>query len=278
MNKLLERSIDAAGERLVLLAPPQASAHHHFQHVDVDPHLHGHLLGQMQEMRGRVYLEDGAISHEHLKDGRHQTPEDDRSWHLLMLDGMRRITACLWYLEHDERTAALPRLRVKHCPLAHDGQHQGSFRQAIESELKRARRDNLRFAEVGGWAVSRESRGTPEGLVLALATYSLGRIAGGAIGLTTATVRHASATILRRLGGSSLEAFGTKVPSYYDPRYGCEMELLRFDSRRPTARFTYLIDRLKDRLSDACVVASSALEHVAEHVDRPAAASAQLAA
>lgn len=278
MNKLLERSIDAAGERLVLLAPPQASAHHHFQHVEVDPHLHTHLLRQMQEMRGRVYLEDGAISREHLTDGRHQTPEDDRSWHLLMLDGLQRITACLWYLEHDEQTATLPRLRVKHCPLAHDGQHQGSFRQAIESELTRARRDNLRFAEVGGWAVSQECRRTPEGLVLALATYSLGRIAGGAIGLTTATVRHASATILRRLGGSSLEAFGAAVPTYYDPRYGCEMELLRFDSRRPTARFSYLIDRLKDRLSAACVVASSALEHVAEQVDRPAVTAAQLAA
>jgi hypothetical protein len=136
----------------------------------------------------------------------------------------------------------------------------------------------MRFAEVGGWAVSKTARCTSEGLVLALATYSLGRIAGGAVGLTTATVRHASSKILRRLGGSSLEAFGSTVPSYYDARYGCEMELLRFDSRRPMARYAHLIERLKDRLADACVVAGHTMADVADHATQPAAVASQIAA
>jgi hypothetical protein len=130
------------------------------------------------------------------------------------------------------------------------------FMTAIESELRRARQENLKYAEVGGWAVSKDSRCTSEGLLLALAAYSLGKIAGGALGLTTATVRHASSAILRRLGGSHLEAGGNVVPPYYDPRYKCEMELLRFDSRRPDPKYAPLIDLMAARLRDVLVVAS----------------------
>ena len=115
----------------------------------------------------------------------------------------------------------------------------------------------MRYAEVGGWAVARESRCTSEGLLLALGAYSLGRALGGALGLTTATVRHSSSTILRRLGGGHLEAGGTAVPSYYDPRYRCEMELLRFDSRRPNAKYAGLIDTLAGKLTNVLVVANT---------------------
>ena len=90
--------------------------------------------------------------------------------------------------------------------------------------------------------------------MLALAAYSLGRLFGGALGLTTATVRHSSSAILRRLGGSHLQANGTFVPPYYDPRYQCDMELLRFDSRRPNPRFARLVDLLKERLTNVRVV------------------------
>jgi hypothetical protein len=96
-------------------------------------------------------------------------------------------------------------------------------------------------------------------LLLALAAYSLGRRLGGALGITTATVRHSSSTILRRLGGSHLEAGGTIVPSYFDPKYNCEMELLRFDSRKPNAKYTGLIELLRDRLTNVSVIASDAI-------------------
>src|SRR4029434_5912216 len=116
----------------------------------------------------------------------------------------------------------------------------------------------------GGWAVAKESRCTSEGLLLALAAYSLGRLLGGALGMTTATVRHSSSTILRRIGGSQLEANGSVVPPYYDPKYKCEMELLRFDSRRPNAKFRGVIDLLRDKLANVLVVGSQSA------VDAPA--------
>jgi hypothetical protein len=121
--------------------------------------------------------------------------------------------------------------------------------------MGRARRHGLQYAELGGWAVAREHRRTGEGLLLALAAYSLGKAFGGALGLTTATVRHASATILRRLGGASLEVDGRAVPAYYDPRYRCDMELLRFDSRQPNPKYGPIIDELKQRLATVPVIA-----------------------
>ena len=255
MLKLLERNIASIEARLVFVAPPGAELAGAFRHVDVNPALHSQLVDDVQTLRGHVYLEDGAITSTQLVDGRHKTPEDARSWHLLALNRHREISACAWYLQHEGFTT-LQSLRVRNCPLAKIVGVSERFKSAIDAELQRARSENLQYAEVGGWAVSKDSRCTSEGLLLALAAYSLGKIAGGALGLTTATVRHASSAILRRLGGSHLEVGGRTVPPYYDPRYKCEMELLRFDSRRPDPKYAPLIDLLAGRLRDVLVVAS----------------------
>jgi hypothetical protein len=57
------------------------------------------------------------------------------------------------------------------------------------------------------------------------------------------------------MGGEPLEANGVPLPSYYDPRYGCEMQILRFDSRRPSETYASLVDRLCDRMTNVEVVA-----------------------
>lgn len=259
MLNLLERAVDAVDRRLVLLAPPDAPARPHFQNVAIDPGYHRRLLTEVQRLRGRMYLEDGAIAPSSLTaDGRHHTAEDERSWHLLMVHPRRGVSACVWYMEHP-CDAELGALRARSCPLATDEAHGPLFRRAVSAELARAQRNRLTFAEVGGWAVGRESRCTSEGLILALAAYSLGRIAGGALGLTTATVRHGSSTILRRLGGSSLVADGASIPQYFDERYGCEMELLRFDSGKPNGRYGRMIESLTAKLAAVPVIAAAAL-------------------
>jgi hypothetical protein len=257
MLKLLERNIASIEERLVLLAPPNISVPASFRNVTFDSHQHDHLVEEMQRLRGSIYLQDGAVQREHLSaDGLHRTSEDDRSWHLLMLNKRRRVSSCVWYMEHDE-SARFEKLRVRTCPLSRVDGWREKLWLAVEAELARARQHGLLYAEVGGWAVSKESRCTSEGLLLALAAYSLGRMMGGVLGLTTATVRHSSSTILRRIGGSHLEVEGTPVPSYYDPKYECEMELLRFDSRRPNAKYVGLIDRIKDKLAYVPIIATA---------------------
>jgi hypothetical protein len=175
-----------------------------------------------------------------------------------MVDNLRRVTGCAWYLEHPS-SVEVDDLRVRHTPLARSAEWRGKLWKGVQSELRRARREQVRYAEVGGWAVSEQSRCTSEGLVLALAGYSLGRICGDCLGITTATVRHCSSSILRRIGGAPLAADGAPVPSYYDPRYGCEMEILRFDSRRPNPKFNGLIERLREKMASVSILAPVAL-------------------
>ena len=258
MLRLLERNIAAVEDRLVLLAPAQAVIPAHFRNVTVDFTEHRTLVREMQRLRGSVYLEEGNVSHDQLTpEGLHETPEDARSWHLLMTDRQGGVSACAWYLEH-ENTASIENLRVRNCPLARANEWSDRLRTAVESELARARRDKLRYAEVGGWAVSKERRCTSEGLVLALAAYGLCRTLGGALGITTANVKHSSSSILRRLGGSYLESSGKNVPAYFDAHYNAEIELLRFDSRKPAKKYAGLIDMLGRRLSNVPVFSTSA--------------------
>lgn len=257
MLKLLERSIHTLDTRLLLLAPPGAVPPF-FRNVEMDSTLHARFLGEMQRLRGSVYVEDGAVeSHQLAACGRHQTPEDEKSWHLLTLDERQRVTGCAWYREHAPNVRP-HHLRVRSCPLTRMKEWRDTLRTAIETEIANARRENLRYAEVGGWAVAKEARCTSEGLVLALAGFSLGRICGGCLGITTATVRHCSSTILRRLGGAPLQAGTRSVPSYYDPKYKCEMEILRFDSRAPSARYADFIESLRRRMADVRVIAQPA--------------------
>jgi hypothetical protein len=254
MLKSLERAVRSVEQRIVLLAP-DASVPARLNRVHFDALRHQRMIWQMQKLRGSVYLHDGAVVRAQLSpEGLHKTPEDDKSWHLLMLNSWGQVTACAWYLEH-ANTIRPDQLRVRNCPLAKTEVWRDRLWKAIESELATARRDDLGYAEVGGWAVAEESRCSTEGLLLALAGYSLGRVCGGALGITTATVRHCSSAILRKIGGAGLQIDGTVVPSYYDPRYDCEMEILRFDSRTPDAKYAGLVEQLCERLMNVLVIA-----------------------
>ena len=249
MLKGLERSIATLDRRVVLVAPTEAPAPIAFENVTVDPVECRRLLREMQQLRGKVYLEDGALQPDHLtEEGLHQTPEDLASWHLLFLNAARKVTACIWYMPHSDH-ASFDRLRVKQCPLAQSPRWRHKVAAAVGSEIELARREDLTLAEVGGWAVARENRCSAEGLLLALAGYSMGTMLGGALGITTATVRNSSAAILRRLGGRHLETDGTIIPPYYDPNYDCDMELLRFDTRRPASKYAGVIEQLAQKLA-----------------------------
>ncbi|MGC4081767.1 MAG: hypothetical protein QM736_06590 [Vicinamibacterales bacterium] len=211
----------------------------------------------MQRLRGSVYLNEGNITSEQLTvDGRHRTPEDELGWHLLMTDNGGRITSCVLYLEHGP-AVTMDDLRVKHCPLIHDEHWQAPLYGAVRSEIQRARRAGLGYAEIGGLAVDESRRCSIDSLMLALATYALGRARGGALGITTANVAHSCSSILRRLGGSSLQHHGVEIPAYYDPRYHTEIELLRFDSRDPSRKYASVIDQVERRLSHVQIMSGA---------------------
>jgi hypothetical protein len=110
------------------------------------------------------------------------------------------------------------------------------------------------FGEVGGWAVAEEQRRTFEPLRIIPAAFGLLRLLGGALGVATATLRHESAPILRRIGLTSLVEDGQELPAYFDPHYGCQMEVLQFDSRRPAPKYEGWVSELSESLRTAPVI------------------------
>jgi hypothetical protein len=247
-----------ASGSLMLLAPASDAVPSTFQDVDVDPRQHEHLLSQVQRLRGHVYCEDGAITPAQLTaDGRHVQEADQFSWHVVSVQPDGEVTGCARYRPHAPKVAP-EELGVWRSALARDPAWRSSFRQAVVHEIDLAWARGLSYVEVGGWAVARQWRGSLHAFETALSTYALASGLGGCIGITTATVRHCSARILRKLGGRSLELAGLPLPSYFDPQYGCEMELLRFDSSEPNGRYTAHINHMAARLLNVPVVTARA--------------------
>jgi hypothetical protein len=261
MLNLLERNIDAIDNRLLLLTPGHWPLPNAFRKGIVDKRKHSEFLRQMQRMRGEVYVRDGAIKPTELsRGGLHRTAQDDKAWHLLMLDEDQKVTGCIWYLEHDT-PVAMDDLRVRTCPLAGDGEWGHRVRRAVDAEIDRADRKRLAYGEVGGWAVSQHHR-PADGLLLVVACYSLIRVLGNALGVTMATTRHSSATILRRIGLARFEVDGQILPLYHDPKYDCEMELLRFDTEHPSPQYEHVVEAVRERLPYAATM--SATSHVSK--------------
>ena len=265
---LLKSFGDRLHDELVLLAPAGGVIPRSFRRSYIDRSRHRRLLRQAQRVRGGIYLADGALRASQLTaDGRHVQSYDYDSWHLLTVDGNGEVHGCARY-RHLSGNVGFDDLGVRDSWLARSDRWGLSLRAAVESEMVRARQRGTAFSEVGGWAIVPERRCTVEALRIAMATYSLARMLGGCVGISTATERHRSASILRRIGGRSLEHAGTELPSYYDPQYGCQMEVLRFDSSVPDASCSKWVEQLSMGLVEVQVVAG--LEPAAGHPMQPA--------
>ena len=240
--------------RFAILPPSKLAAPGVFRNVDANNRRHRDLMAGMQRLRGRVYGADGAIRPAELtSDGRHKLNIDERSWHVLSLDSLGEVVACLRYLE-ESHASGFNALRVRHAALACCPVQGPRFRRAVEMEMQLARRNSLGFGEVGGWAVAEEYRWTTESLRIVLATYGLLELLGSCVGVATATFRHRSAVILQRIGLSALRADGDEIPPYHDPQYGCLMQILQFDSRSPNPKYSDWISDLIADLVSAPVV------------------------
>jgi hypothetical protein len=188
-------------------------------------------------------------------DGRHVSPVDERSWHVVSLDTDGHVCACLRFLE-ESHARGFDDLWVRHAAAARSKQGV-RFRRAEEREIAGARQVGVKFGEVGGWAVAESHRRTTEPLRIILATYGLLELLGSCVGVATATWRHSSAEILRRIGLTTLASDSGVLPPYYDPNYDCEMELLRFDSRTPNPKYRDMVSELGARLKMAPVICSA---------------------
>ena len=251
--------------RFVVLAPSGLPVSRPFRNIQVDSGRYDELLADMQRFRGEVYLSDGALHASDLINGRHKLSIDIDSWHVLSLDSGGHIRACLRYLAH-QNARGFDDLWVRDAALADCPRFGSPFRWAVEAEILHARKMKLGFGEVGGWAVAKAVRRTLEPLRVILTSYALGQLLGGCTGVATATSRHGSAGILRRIGLNPLQWDGAALPPYYDKRYGCQMEVLRFDTRSPNSRYQEAVTELSAALAESPVVCYDTFENDAADV------------
>ena len=257
LAKTATRKTSSCTQNLLLLAP---SAH---SGVPGSPAVkqfggwtHEQLLSKMQCFRGANYLKDGAITEQSLdSEGRHRTDADLQSWHVLMLNGHGDVCGCSRYSKQPI-SEDFENLAVGRSALAQSDQWGSKLRDAVERERQKAAMEDSSFVEVGGWAISENLRCSTEAIRIALATFALGRALGGCIGVTTATVRHSSANLLRRLGGQPLSVDNMELPKYFDPEYECEMEILRFDSSAPNPKFAPWVEEIRMNMATVPVVAA----------------------
>ena len=246
--------LSATNRRLILLAPALDQIDSRFLETTSNSNRHHNLLSRLQRFRGSMYLQDGALRPSELReDGRHCIDADYSAWHMIAVDGEGEVCGCSRYRIYPA-DVHFSELAVGRSALARSVWRKDLI-AAVESERQLAERKHVKFVEVGGWAISAELRRTAEALRIALATYALADYLGGCVGLTTATQRHHSAAVLKKIGGAPLRQGGKELPAYFDPEYDCEMEILRFDSAAPNPRFEPWIEQLRTHLSSVEVIA-----------------------
>ncbi|MGA3028415.1 MAG: hypothetical protein ABSF98_27020 [Bryobacteraceae bacterium] len=218
-----------SSRKILLLAPSLADVPASFCNVATSPERYSRLLAEAQRFRGRIYVEDGAVSPGELTpDGRHHQASDLQGWHILAVDDSTSVHGCARCIC---RTGKVPfsELAVGRSAIAMSDKWGNKVRRVMEDTLDEVIQDGHAFGELGGWAIAPQLRCTTEMMRIALSTWALVRLLGIHFLFSTATRRHCSASILRKLGGRPFVVDGTEIPHYYEPRYGCDMELLRFD-------------------------------------------------
>lgn len=240
--------------QMMLLAPSTFSHHPHFNNYHINPSQYWRLLGEAQALRGRVYLRDGAVRRRQLsRDGRLIHFHDEQSWQLLVKNAEGRVSGCARCSPQKDHVP-FSDLGIAGSALANSPSWSSHVRVAVEAKRAEARHRGFNYVELGGWVFDEQSRHSSEILRLSLHVGGLMKLLGGALAVTTATIRHRSSTILRKLGGYALHSDGVELPSYYDPQYECEMEILGFDSDRPNPKYSHMIQECQRRMGRIPVV------------------------
>jgi hypothetical protein len=250
-----------------ILAPSHGEVPDSMTGACLDSRSHANTLFGIQVLRGMVYREYGPIAAQLLADGRHYQTIDAQSWHIVLHDSNGRLLGCSRYKPVE---GGFEQLGASQSAIARSQRFGPALRSAIERQLGQARMSSVRFGEVGAWALRPEIRCSTAAVNIALMTFALAEALGCRFGITTATTRHHSASILRRLGGRRFP----DVPAYYDPKYGCVIEILHFSSANLDSQFADRLKKLRSEiertpvLSPASVNEDAAAEipsHLYEH-------------
>jgi hypothetical protein len=231
-----------------ILAPSQGEVPDAFSRIRGCRAEHERLLSDVQRLRGDAYRECGpTIAAQLSPDGRHQQAIDPGSWHLILEDGDGHVVGCSRYREIKH---GFQQTGASHSAIASCQKYGQLLRLEVENEISFARRRNMQYGEAGGWALRPEIRCSTAAINSVLMTFALAQQLGGGLGITTATTRHHSSTILKRLGGRPLDG----IPAYYDPAYECVMEIIHFDSATLGSQYAARMERFRAQVLQAEVI------------------------
>lgn len=248
---MVQHNLPPSKLRFKILAPSTGAVPDAFSRVRGCRVEHERLLSSVQRLRGDVYREYGPVAAQLTPDGRHQQVIDPGSWHILLEDAAGHVVGCSRYREIK---GGFHQLGASHSPVAASRKFGQLLRLQIESQISAARVRNMTFCEVGAWALRPEIRCSTAAINSVLMTFALAEQFGGALGITTATTRHHSSTILKRIGGKRVDG----IPPYYDAAYGCIIEMIQFDSATLPAQYATRVSRLREELLNAEVVCPKA--------------------
>jgi hypothetical protein len=246
--------------RFVFLAPQIEPAVTEALSPTPDSKKYNRLLFDLQRLRGNAYRESHVLWNSASNtfadgltpDGRHAQAADRKSWHILLQDNGNRVVGCARYRPVE---GGFNELAARDSILARSRTFGSKLRQAVEAHIRKAETDRLKYGEVGGWVLCPGQRCSTAAINIALMTFVLADRLGGGMGITTASTRYHSASILRRLGGERLAG----LPPYYEPKYGCIIEILGFDIRSLGDQFARKLDQLRECLAGAEILSRTDL-------------------
>ena len=239
--------------KLTLLTPVLNQTPNAHQGLRAHPVKYAQLLRDIQTMRGEVYREYEPIAAQLLGDGRHYDPLDEKSWHIVLHTPTGYILGSSRYRVIEDR---FEDLAVSHSALASSPEYGPLLKTAVQHHIGQAISSGVRYGEAGMWALRPEARCSTAAVTIALATFAVAKALGGGLGITTATTRHGSSAILQRLGGSTFP----DLPSYYEPKYGCVIEILHFDSADLDARYQLRMERVEKELARCDIICATSYE------------------
>lgn len=241
----------------LLLAPANARIPSVFSRVEDNVKAHEAWLTKLQQLRGKIFLEDGAIKESQLDDQkRHVSKLDIDSWHFLVLgpeENLRGLMRCqIWY--YDDRLPKLCELNLYGLlERMQDLELRQKFTTALNDFMHQPN-DNTCFMEVSALAVDAASQGFTIGSMLGISGYSIANIVDAYAAVGAGTDRHHTARFYHKLGGMSFKDPNNPevvLPPFFDTGYDCQMDIMGF--KEPAPAIKEMITIVEEKLCAAQV-------------------------
>lgn len=243
---------------LTVVAPSSAHVPEWLTNVLVNEGMYRNLVDEIQRFRGYVYVKDKAIPSSSLDEqGRHYSEYDFRAWHIVLRDrrqelcGAIRVGLMPWTRINDISDLQVVQYLAR---LSAGNDEKATLQTVVRNFLENCRTIQPTVWEPGAWAVSEDMRRSRLAPVLAASIWSLGRAIGGAAGVSTATTRHGSSEILKKMGGFELAFNGAPLPPFYDTYHECFIELVGFDSDYLNPRLETTVTEIQDYIKGLPII------------------------